>query len=226
ISNAADHAYNTSITRDGSQVAFTVGPPTACKYDTQMFTDVTFNCPGIRVDVAYGPAPGFTSPFSIETISLAPNGAPASGQHFEPALSGNGRWVAWISNNAAGLGIAGVCCQNAFMRRRDPGLVIDGINFGTIGAGTTSTLGTAVRNTGRTSLSLDSITATPGQFTIQGGGTCVGGSFLPPGATCTVNVSYAAPPSTSTTTGSINVAEAAGYDAISAAGRLTGSSSF
>jgi hypothetical protein len=226
VSNPADHAYNTSLTRDGSQVAFTIGPPTACKYDTVQFSDVTFNCPGIRVDVAFGPSPGFTSPFSIETISLAPNGTPAPGQHFQPALSGNGRWVAWISNNAAGLGITStsVFGQNAFMRRRDPGLVVDPVDFGTIGANTTSTLPATVRNTGRTSVSLDSITATPGQFTIQGGGTCAGGSLLPPGATCTVNVRFAAPNNTSTTNGSITVAES-GYDPISAAGNLVGRSS-
>jgi len=81
-----------------------------------------------------------------------------------------------------------------------------------------------VRNAGRTSVSLDAITATPGQFTIQGGGTCAGGSLLPPGATCTVNVRYAAPNNTSTTNGSITVAES-GYDPISAVGRLIGRSS-
>jgi hypothetical protein len=62
-------------------------------------------------------------------------------------------------------------------------------------------------------------------FTIQGGGTCAGGSLLPPGATCTVNVRYAAPNNTSSANGSITVAES-GYDPISAAGRLTGASSF
>jgi hypothetical protein len=182
-------------------------------------------CGNPRIDVTFGPGPLTTAPLTTETVSLAPNGSIATGLHAQPALSGNGRWVAWITNNARGLGVV-VAGQHAVMRRRDPGLTIDPIDFGTIAASTTSTIATTVRNTGRTSVSLDSITATPGQFTIQGGGTCVGGSFLPPGATCTVNVRYAAPPSTSTTTGSINVAEAAGYDAISAAGRLTGSSSF
>jgi hypothetical protein len=81
-----------------------------------------------------------------------------------------------------------------------------------------------VRNTGRTSVSLDSITATPGQFTIQGGGTCAGGSLLPPGATCTLNIRFAAPNNTSTTNGSLTVTEL-GYDPISAVGRLTGASS-
>ena len=128
--------------------------------------------------------------------------------------------MAWISNyrcRRLGITDTSVFGQNAFMRRRDPGLVVDPIDFGTIAANTTSTLPATVRNTGRTSVSLDSITATPGQFTIQGGGTCAGGSLLPPGATCTVNVRYAAPNNTSTTNGSITVAES-GYDPISAAG--------
>ena len=135
--------------------------------------------------------------------------------------------MAWISDSAAALGITdtSIFGFNAFMRRRDPGLVVDPIDFGTIAANTTSTLPATVRNTGRTSVSLDAITATPGQFTIQGGGTCAGGSLLPPGATCTVNVRYAAPNNTSTTNGSITVAEA-GYDPISAVGRLIGRSSF
>ncbi|HZI46118.1 MAG TPA: choice-of-anchor D domain-containing protein [Ilumatobacter sp.] len=226
VSAGNEHSYHSSITRDGSQVAFTVGAA-ACTFDPFTLADVEFNCPGTRVDVAFGPSPGFASPFSTETISLAPNGAPAPGRHFSPALSGNGRWVAWISNSAAALGITdtSIFGFNAFMRRRDPGLVVDPIDFGTIAANTTSTLPATVRNTGRTSVSLDAITATPGQFTIQGGGTCAGGSSLPPGATCTVNVRYAAPNNTSTTTGSITVAEA-GYDPISAVGRLIGRSSF
>jgi hypothetical protein len=151
-------------------------------------------------------------------------------RHINPSLSGNGRWVAWISNAGQFLvnpndpnSFSG--SNNAFIRRRDPGLVVDPIDFGTIGANTTSTLSATVRNTGRTSVSLDAFTATPGVFTIQGGGTCAGGSLLPPGATCTVNVRYAAPNNTSQSTGSITVAES-GYDPISAVGRLIGASSF
>ena len=145
------------MTRDGSQVAYSVGPP-VCQYDQVAFSDLSFNCVGTRIDVAFGPAPGFTAAFSTETISLGPSGSPAGGQHFEPALSGNGRWVIWISNNAAGLGIpdTSIFGQNAFMRRRDAGLVVDPVDFGTIGANTASTLPATVRNIGSTSASLDS----------------------------------------------------------------------
>ena len=225
-SSATEPAYQPSLTRDASQVAYAVGPA-GCQYDLQTFSNLESACPGTRLDVAFGPSPGFTSSIGTETISLAPNGQPAGGLNVEPALSGNGRWVAWISTAGQTLMASNdelLNGRNAFLRRRDPGLVIDPVDFGTIGANTTSTLPATVRNAGRTSVSLDAITATPGQFTIQGGGTCAGGSLLPPGATCTVNVRYAAPNNTSTTTGSITVAES-GYDPISAVGRLIGRSS-
>jgi hypothetical protein len=225
-SSATEPAYQPSLTRDASQVAYAVGPA-GCQYDLQTFSNLESACPGTRLDVAFGPSPGFTSSIGTETISLAPNGQPAGGLNVEPALSGNGRWVAWISTAGQTLMASNdelLNGRNAFLRRRDPGLVIDPVDFGTIGANTTSTLPATVRNAGRTSVSLDAITATPGQFTIQGGGTCAGGSLLPPGATCTVNVRYAAPNNTSTTNGSITVAES-GYDPISAVGRLIGRSS-
>ena len=226
ISIPTDSTYHSSITRDASQIAYTVGPP-SCQFNPQTLQDIEFSCQGLRVDVAFGPTPGFTAPFSTETISILANGA-QGGMHMMPALSGNGQWVAWISN--AGNALLGAAdpelnFQHAFTRRRDPGLAIDSLNFGTIAANTTSTLTTTVRNTGRTSISVDSITASPGQFTIQGGGSCFGGLFLPPGATCTVNVRYSAPNNNSTTNGTITVSEF-GKDALSTSNSLTGSSSF
>ena len=229
ISRANAAAFNTSLSRDASQVAF--GTAAACTSGDYNRDDMTGMpaaqgnaCQNPRIDVAFGPGPLTTAPITTETVSLAPNGSVAGGLHMQPVLSGNARFVSWITNSASSLGVA-VAGRNAVMRRRDPGLVVDPIDFGTIAANTTSTLPATVRNTGRTSVSLDAITATPGQFTIQGGGTCAGGSSLPPGATCTVNVRYAAPNNTSTTNGSITVAEA-GYDPISAVGRLIGRSSF
>ena len=226
ISAAAASSWYTSITRDGSQVAFSVAA--ACtQYDRLALSDLAFNCQGARIDVAYGPSPGFTAPFSTETVSILANGA-QGGMHMMPALSGNGQWVAWISN--AGQALLGstdpaLQGQHAFTRRRDPGLAVDTLNFGTIAANTTSTLTATVTNTGHTSISVDSITATPAQFTIQGGGSCVGGAFLPPGTTCTVNVRFAAPNNNSTTNGTIAVSEF-GKDAVSTTNTLTGSSSF
>ena len=226
ISVATERTYHSSITRDASQVAYTVAGP-SCQFNPQTLAGIEFTCPGARVDVAYGPTPGFTAPFSRETISILANGA-QGGTHMMPALSGNGQWVAWISdagNALLGSGDPELGFQHAFTRRRDPGLAVDAVNFGTIAANTSSTLTTTVTNTGRTSISVDSITAAPGQFTIQGGGSCVGGMVLSPGTTCTVNVRYSAPNNNSTTNGSIVVSEF-GKDAVSASNTLTGSSSF
>ena len=91
-------------------------------------------------------------------------------------------------------------------------------------ANSTATLAATVRNTGRTSVSLDRIVAAPGaRFAVVGGGTCVGGSLLPPGASCTVNVRFSSPNDASETTGTLTVEEF-GYDPISASGRLVGRS--
>jgi hypothetical protein len=232
ISRANASAFNTSLSRDGSQVAY--GTAASCTSGDYNRNDMSgmpgypgfqgVTCQNPRIDVTYGPGPLTTAPLENETVSLAPNGSVAGGLHMQPALSGNGQWVSWITNNARGLGVA-VAGQHAVMRRRDALLAVDSLNFGTIAAGSSSTLATTVRNTGRTSLSVDSITVAPGQFSIQGGGTCVGGSLLPPGATCTVNVRYSAPNGNTSANGTINVAEF-GKDALSAANTLTGASSF
>jgi hypothetical protein len=226
ISVPSDSTFHTSITRDGSQVAYTVGPPN-CQYNPQTLQDIEFTCQGLRVDVAYGPSPGFTSPFTTETISILANGA-QGGMHMMPALSGNGQWVAWISNAGNALLASAdqeLQYQHAFTRRRDVGASIGALDFGTIAAGGNFTLTATLTNTGHTSLSVDSITATPGQFQVVGGGTCVGGMFLPPGATCTTNVRFNAPNNTSTINGTINFTEF-GKDAVTAQNTLTGSSSF
>jgi hypothetical protein len=223
VSAADGFTYGTSLSRDASQVAFAVGP-TGCQYSPRFLDGLgTSACTGLRIDVAFGPTSGFTAPFSTETVSIGLNGSPAAGRHMQPFLSGNGRWVAWISDAGRALVSPNVTGLQAFTRRRDPGLVVDPLDFGTIAINSTSTLPATVRNTGRTSVSLDSITAAPGVFTIQGGGTCAGGSLLPPGATCTVNIRYAAPNIATQSNGSITVAEV-GFDRISAVGRLTGAS--
>src|SRR5215207_10243577 len=139
ISEPTDSTYHTSITRDASQVAYTVGPLN-CQYNPQTLQDIQFACQGLRVDVAYGPSPGFTSPFSVETISILPNGG-QGGMHMMPALSGNGQWVSWISDAGNALLAASdpeLDFQQAFMRRGDPGLIVGPLDFGTIAANTSA----------------------------------------------------------------------------------------
>ena len=221
VSPAGGASYQSSISRDGTQVAYTASNP--CDYEGTQFDDIEFDCPGVRIEVAFGPAPGVTAVGSPETI-VAITGATEGGQVEQPVISGNGRWVAWISNAGPDFGFPNLFGQNAYMRRRDPALTIDLLDFGTIAANTTLVLPAAVRNTGRTSVSLDSISAAGGQFAVVGGGTCAGGSSLPPGASCTVNIRYSAPNSTSQSQGTLTVAEV-GFDSISGQGPLIGRSS-
>jgi hypothetical protein len=230
VSPGAGIAYQPSISRDASQVAYAVGPTArACQFNRQTFAGLEQTCRGARIDVAYGPGPLSTAPISTETISLGLNNAPAAGLHVEPALSGNGQFVAWISDAGNALvdpadpAFKGL--RQAFVRQRDVGLAVDALNFGTIQAGTASQLTANVTNTGHTSVQVDSIAVTPAQFTIQGGGSCAAGMVLAPGTACTVNVRYAAPNNNSTTNGIITVSES-GFAPVSTTNTLVGSSSF
>ena len=225
-------AYQPSISTDASQIAYAVGPPPrACQFNRQTFVGLESGCPGTRIDVAFGPGPLSTAPISTETISLDLNNAPAPGLHVEPSLSGNGHFVAWISNAGNALvdpadpAFKGL--RHAFVRQRDSIITVDPLDFGTIAANTLSPmLTTTVRNTGRTSVLLGSIAVSPGQFSVQGGGTCANGITLAPGATCTLNVRYAAPNNNSQTNGSVNVTEGNVFLPISGSGPLVGRSSF
>lgn len=214
-------AYDSSLSRDGSQVAYTVGPG-RCVYDTQQFARLESDCDGVRIDVAFSSTPGFAGGFGVETISLDPTGR-AVGQHLEPELSGNGRWVTWVSD-AYGplLGVSSdeTGRRHAFVRRRDPGLSVDELDVGTILAGSSTVGTTTVRNTGRTSVVLDRIEPSPGAFAVVGGSCALGGS-LPPGATCTVDVRFTAPGTTTAVNGSLLVGER-GFDAVTATGPLVG----
>jgi hypothetical protein len=225
VSGAGDVSYHSSITRDGSQVAYTVARPGCAQGQDPNFVNVENICPGLRIDVAFGPNPGLTGSFSVETISILANGG-QGGVHVEPALSGNGQYVAWIST--AGGPLLGstdpaLNGRHAFVRRRDPGLAVSGLDFGTLLANTSDTRLSTVTNTGRTSIALDNINA-DGRFQVVAGGSCVGGTFLPPGASCTVNVRFNAPNNAGVSNGTISVAEN-GFMPVSASNTLIGRAS-
>jgi hypothetical protein len=216
VSPAADNALMPSISGDGSQVAYAAGP--ACTLRS---------CAINRVDVAFSPVPGLTSGVQYETVSLDVNGRPAQG--FEPDLTGNGRYVVFTSTQGGVLtGSTAISGLQAFVRERDGGLAINPnpVDFGTIGASTSLVQTATVTNTGRSSVIMDSIAISGStRFTPAAGGTCVQGASLPPGASCTINVQFAAPGNTSTTTASLFVGETQ-FDPISATARLIGRSSF
>jgi hypothetical protein len=253
VSPAAGIGYFSSLSSDGTQVAFSVSngfvpapttttqppiillrSPTADRPTMQgtvgcpnplfvgMFEFET-RCPPARIDVAYSATPGLVGAFQTETVSRAANGA-IRGAHRKPELSGNGRWVAWLSDDGDALigadqDLAGM--RHAFMRRRDPGLVVDSLAFPSISVNTTIDATTTVRNTGRTSVWIEEITPSPGVFT-HVGGTCAFGMSLGPGATCTVTIRYSPGATTGPSSGTLRVGEV-GYDRVFATGAVTGS---
>ncbi len=182
------------------------------------------SCPTARIDVAYGPTPGLSAA-QTETVSLDAAGA-QTGTHWHPELSGNGRWVAWVSD--AGNALLGQALDldglhHAYLRRRDPGLVVDDLAFAPIVAGATADAATTVRNTGRTSVWLDEIAPAPAAQFARIGGTCSVGLSLAPGATCTVAVRFSPGPAPGASNGTLRVGEAvAAFDPVAAVGALTG----
>jgi hypothetical protein len=259
VSGASSASYYSSLSRDGSQVAFSVAdppiiivlptitigpivtiPPPAsvipfapvlrgngpgCDYLFEPITRIVSDCPATRVNVAFGASPGFTGSFQVETVSLDANNRRV-GNHWEPALSGNGRWVSWVSNVGDNLlgtsgGLNGA--QHAFTRRRDPGLSVSTVDFGTVAVGSNPPDRTAlVRNTGRTSVSVDSIVSPSSPFSLQGG-SCGIGDLVPPGATCTIRVRFRPGNAVGSWNDTVTVREI-GYDAIQATGRILGGS--
>ena len=222
VSAANDAAYYSSLSGDGSQVAFGVGPRN-CQHSTITPAELRATCATGRIDVAFGPTPGFTTPFQVETVSVDVNNRVA-GFHAAPNLSRNGRWLAWVST--AGTALVGRAVPpgvHAFTRRRDPGLTVDPVAFGGLLAGTSATASPLVRNTGRTSVVLDRLEVSGAGFALVGGGTCVAGMFLTPGATCSVAIRYTAAGTPGPASGTVLAGEV-GHDAVTATGALSGQS--
>lgn len=197
------------ISSDGTQVSYAI----ACNGR---------NCAASenRVDVAFSSVPGLTSGIQYDTITLGPSGANVTGGHFFTDISGNGRWVVFGSTSGAALtGNTAIFGRQAFVRRRDPAIAIDELNFGQVLVGGSSLLAATVRNTGRTSVLLGGFSSSSGRFVIEGGGTCATGSSLPPGATCTINVRFNAPGTAGNQEATLTVSEGPVYDSISGSGK-------
>ena len=204
----------TSLSRDGTQVAYATMAH-QCDDDANG-GDVSvlgqLRCRSDQIHVAYGTDPGFTGPFGDETVVETEAGVNA-----EPALSGNGRWIAWRST--AGDELLGdddfSHNEHVFMRSRDARLTVDAIDFGEV-APDSSVIGTSiVRNEGTTTVSIDDVASTATPFVVVGGGTCVVGTTLPPGGSCTLAVQFDSHGLEGELTGSLDVREV-GYDPLSA----------
>ncbi len=216
-----DASYATSISSDASQVAYNVSTP-GCEYVQAFLDDLEFDCPPGRIDVAWNPVPGFSGGVQRETVSIAADGS-VNGDHRHPALSGNGRWVAWVSQNGnqlLGSGDPRYRGQHAYLRRRDAGLSVGSVDFGTVVApgvgGGTST----VTNTGRSTVTIASISPAPGEF-VAVGGSCATGVSLPPGASCTVDLRFDSLGGARVVSGTLLVSEA-GFDPVDGRGELVG----
>lgn len=252
VSPAGGVGYFSSLSRDGTQVAYSfsdgfvplpttttqpiillrspaaadperLGSSSCPNPMTAGMFQLENRCPPARIEVAFSATPGLIGSFQTEVVSRAASGA-IRGTHRKPELSGNGRWVAWLSDDGDALIGAGqglTQSDHAFMRRRDPGLVVDDLAFPSISVNTTTDATTTVRNTGRTSVWIDEITASPGVF-IPVGGTCAFGMSLGPGATCTVTIRYVPGAVAGPSNGTLRVGEV-GYDAVNVTGALAGS---
>ncbi len=157
----------------------------------------------------------------MEDINVAPDGIVAS--HGSPVLSGNGRFVAWDTNSGFVLvdpefGDS----RHVMLRERESGLTVSDVNLGAIAAGASAIGTSTVTNTGRSSILVGQMLTTSAAFQVVGG-TCGIDMWIPPGATCTVDVRFTAPLAGGPSTADLVVGEV-GFQALSATGALTGSS--
>ena len=217
VSPADQLALYSSLSEDGSQVAFVRTRPTCTA------AVVVPGCvadPELVVSVVWSPTPGLTGPRQIEDVNRSATGE-INSLHLAPVLSGGGRYVAWETQG--GETLLGMPFPDTFhvvMRQRDAGFRVDDLAFGTRPAGSSTAATTVVTNTGRSSILPGEIVTTSPSFTVVGG-SCGVDVWIPPGATCTVTVRFDAPGAPGTVTGQLVVREV-GHEALTATARLDG----
>ena len=203
VSDPALAARRTSISDDASQVAFVQVSPCA-PGGVACFTTQ-------RIVVARAAEPGMIGAIATEIVNGAANGAVA-GEHDDPVLSGNGRYVAWTTTGGAVLlGRPFPDQRHVVLRRRDASLAADPVAVGDVAPASVSVRTATVRNTGTSSVVLDEIAVDAGAVTVVGG-SCTAGASLPPGAACTVDLRLGAPGAGAVAT-TLHVREV-GFDAV------------
>jgi len=217
LSGADERARYSSISEDGSQVAF-MRTQIACAAEFPAAGCVAN--PDQLISVVWSPLPGLTGAVQREDVNIAAGGV--DGRHRAPVLSGNGRYVAWeTQGGAALLGDPGFPENfQVVMRQREVGLTVGAIAFGSIPTGTSLIRTSTVTNIGRSSILPGDIVTTSPTFAITGG-TCSSLAWIPPGATCTVDVRFDAPAVGGAANAELIVSEN-GFEAVSATGGLTG----
>jgi hypothetical protein len=218
ISEDHESATYTSLSRDGTQIAFAVVPASCEDEVGEILLLGASRCRPNQIEVAYGSQPVFGDPFERETIVAVEGGATD-----QPVLSGTGRVIAWRSD--AGHELVGdgklEGLQHVFMRTRRAEFVVEDIAFGEVARDDWATASAMVRNTGTTTVSIDQAASLSEAFVVVPGGTCdVGTTTLPPGGSCTIGVRFDSHGRNDHVTGSLEVREE-GYDALSATGALS-----
>ena len=227
-----ERAIFTSLSRDATQVAFGVTDTRCDENDDNGLEGLARlasspSCAAERIDVAYGPGRALAAGFAIDTIiTEADDGVLV--EHRQPQLSGNGRWIAWTSANEpvdSDTDSFSWCCRHLYVRSRGVELSVDPVQFSEITPGSSASTTTVVRNRGVSSVSIDSIVASPGAFTVEPTSSCASlpDHLLAPGATCTVDVHFDAAAGVSgAVSGELTVAEI-GYDPVVATAPITAS---
>ena len=218
VSDPDGLAMYTSLSRDGTQLAYATMQHECDESDNggNVYVLGQLRCRPNRIRVAYGTDPGFTGPFADEVVVET-----EFGNNAQPALSGNGRWIAWRST--AGDELLGdndfSRNEHVFMRSRDARLTVDAIDFGEV-ARESSVIGTSVvRNEGTTTVSIDAVASSATQFVVVTGGTCVVGTTLPPGGSCTIAVQFDSHGLENEITGSLDVREV-GHDPLASSAAI------
>jgi hypothetical protein len=225
-----------SISADGTQIAFgttatdLLAPGVGGAYIPES------NIVSLDLLVARSTS-GFYATVAFDRASLTPGGdaidpSPPSDPNStmdmgQPVLSSNGRWVAFSSRFNAELQTGGSSTtppidtdRKVYVIGRPTALTVSPIDFGTIQVGATSAPALAtVTNTGISSVLPASIVA-GGEFAVVAGGTCAVNAWLPPGASCTVALTFK-PAAAGPRPGTLTVSEG-GFAAVSKSGPLSG----
>ncbi len=217
VSPVDEQARFSSISEDGSQVTFVHQRPQCAGTVPEPGCE---DFPAPFLSVAYSSVPGFGAGFDVETINQSASGA-IVGDHREPVISGSGRYVAWTTNGGGTLlGQPTFGDQyHAMLRERDASFRIDDLDFGTQTSGASLTRSTTVTNTGTSSILPTEMVTTSPAYVVTGG-SCVVGEWIPPGATCTVDVRFTAPVADGAVNAQLVVREA-GFEALETTAALT-----
>jgi Abnormal spindle-like microcephaly-assoc'd, ASPM-SPD-2-Hydin/HYDIN/CFA65/VesB-like, Ig-like domain/Cep192 domain 4 len=222
-----DGVTTLSASTDGATMAFAVG--TAVQVLRRGSSVITLPGSGSEPSVsADGTAVAVTSGGSIATFVLSggrfvpgPTAAPvADGKFGSPVATNGNQQIVFVASAGTAAGGSGSAAQ-AFAL--GPGLSAADVDFGTVAINTTATKTVSFRNDGTTPVTPTSVSSSnAGAFSVQSGGTCVSGTEIAIGASCTVPVAFT-PTSNGAQESTLTLAlQPVAWDAVQATVKLTG----